>query len=150
MKAQDRVYEALVHVGNDGVTAAQLAKKLELSRPVVSHYLNGLLKEGRAAKKGTKPVYWTAIAERKMQPACQADAFQDFIGYNGSQKAVIEQCRAAVNYPPDGLPIIINGKSGVGKSFLASLIYRYACDQGVIGADAPFYYFELCGLRQQS
>lgn len=138
MKAQDRVYEALVHVGKEGVTAVQLAKKLELSRPVVSHYLNGLLKEGRATKKGTKPVYWTAIAERKMQPACQADAFQVFIGYNGSQKAVIEQCRAAVNYPPDGLPIIINGKSGVGKSFLASLIYRYACDQGVIGADAPF------------
>ncbi|QAA24736.1 sigma 54-interacting transcriptional regulator [Sporolactobacillus terrae] len=138
MKAQDRVYEALVHVGNDGVTAAQLAKKLELSRPVVSHYLNGLLKEERAAKKGTKPVYWTAIAERKMWPARQADAFQNFIGYDGSQKAVIEQCRAAVNYPPDGLPIIINGKSGVGKSFLAGLIYRYACDQGVIDADAPF------------
>ena len=31
---------------------------------------------------------------------------------------------AAVNYPPDGLPMLLTGESGVGKSFIARLIYE--------------------------
>ncbi|MFT8311973.1 MAG: sigma 54-interacting transcriptional regulator [Sporolactobacillus sp.] len=141
MKAQDRVYNALIQSADhsdEGVTASELAEQMGLSRPVVSHYLSGLLKEGRAQKKGTKPVYWSAVQREADEPKQETDAFQAFVGHDGSQKSVIEQCKAAVNYPPNGLPLIINGRSGVGKSFLASLIYRYALDKGAIGADAPF------------
>ncbi len=42
------------------------------------------------------------------------------------------------NVSPNGLPLIIKGNSGVGKSFLASLIYQYALDRKVIHNDAKF------------
>ena len=45
---------------------------------------------------------------------------------------------AAVNYPPDGLPMLLTGESGVGKSFIARLIYEYALEQQTIAAGAPF------------
>ena len=41
------------------------------------------------------------------------DVFDTMIGADGSQKNVIERCKAAVSYPPDGLPILITGESGV-------------------------------------
>lgn len=59
------------------------------------------------------------------------------IGADGSQKNVIERCKAAVSYPPDGLPILITGESGVGKSFLARLIHQYAVSSAVISESAP-------------
>lgn len=59
------------------------------------------------------------------------------IGADGSQKNVIERCKAAVSYPPDGLPILITGESGVGKSFLARLIHQYAISRAVIRESAP-------------
>ncbi|MCL1631466.1 sigma 54-interacting transcriptional regulator [Sporolactobacillus sp. CPB3-1] len=106
---------------------------------MVSHYLSGLLKEGLVLKKGRKPVRWSAVQNIIHEPEeRKTDAFHAFIGFDGSQEAVIEQCKASVNYPPDGLPLIINGESGVGKSFLASLIYHYAVDNGVIAPHAPF------------
>jgi transcriptional regulator with AAA-type ATPase domain/transcriptional regulatory protein LevR len=141
MKAQDKVFEALIQLADEskaGITATELAERLNLSRQVTSHYLTGLLKDGRAQKAGTKPVYWHAITNEKANRTKETDAFQNFVGYEGSQRTIVEQCKAAVNYPPNGLPLIINGKSGVGKSFLASLIFRYAVDRGAVGPDAPF------------
>ena len=38
------------------------------------------------------------------------DVFDAMIGADGSQKNVIERCKAAVSYPPDGLPILITGR----------------------------------------
>ena len=65
------------------------------------------------------------------------DVFDTMIGADGSQKNVIERCKAAVSYPPDGLPILITGESGVGKSFLARLIHQYAVSSAVISESAP-------------
>ena len=65
------------------------------------------------------------------------DVFDAMIGADGSQKNVIERCKAAVSYPPDGLPILITGESGVGKSFLARLIHQYAISRAVIRESAP-------------
>ncbi|MCD8171662.1 MAG: sigma 54-interacting transcriptional regulator, partial [Clostridiales bacterium] len=64
--------------------------------------------------------------------------FSSMVGYAGSQKQTVEMCMAAVNYPPDGLPMLLTGESGVGKSFIARLIHAYALSQGVIEANAPF------------
>lgn len=117
MKAQDKVFEALIQLADEsraGITATELAEHLNLSRQVTSHYLTGLMKDGRAQKVGTKPVYWHAITNEKANRTKETDAFQNFVGYDGSQRTIVEQCKAAVNYPPNGLPLIINGKSGVG------------------------------------
>ncbi|HFP8474632.1 TPA: sigma 54-interacting transcriptional regulator, partial [Enterococcus faecium] len=66
------------------------------------------------------------------------DCFSKFIGADISLKSTIDKCKATVMYPPNGLPLIIKGNSGVGKSFLASLIYQYALDRKVIHNDAKF------------
>ena len=48
----------------------------------------------------------------------EVSVFSKFIGYNGSMEQVIEKCKAAVNYPVNGLTMIICGASGVGKVIL--------------------------------
>ena len=47
MEAKDRVYQALCRMSKSDcqITAAALAEELNLSRQVVSHYLNRLLEE---------------------------------------------------------------------------------------------------------
>ena len=68
----------------------------------------------------------------------EVSVFSKFIGYNGSMEQVIEKCKAAVNYPVNGLTMIICGASGVGKSYLASLIHQYAVESGAVEKNAPF------------
>lgn len=112
------------------VTTQDVAKAMQLSRGVVSTYLSQLYQEGLLLKSGTKPVYW--------QLNSNDDVFAKMIGSDGSLKKVIDKCKAAVNYPPNGFPLIITGPSGSGKSFLASLIYEYAKQVSVISQNASF------------
>lgn len=67
--------------------------------------------------------------------------FSKFIGYDGSMKYHIEQCKAAINYPPNGIPILISGETGTGKSFLAQLMFEYALQKNIIPNEAPFLIF---------
>lgn len=154
MQAKDKIYISLKDLcdkrGN--VTAAELATEVNLSRQVVSHYLNRLLESGQVEKTNSRPVYWKVVGSKdgneiknisvddvKLEEVQgYDDIFMKMTGANGSQKKVVEQCKAAVNYPPNGLPILITGQSGVGKSFMAKLIYEYAVNQNVIDENAPF------------
>lgn len=138
MYAQEKVYEELKKLYEDGkekVTAEELANRLSLSRQVVSHYLNRLNDEDKVIKIKTKPVYWS-IREDKYK--IENNVFEKFIGYRGSQKKLVESCIAAIKYPPNGLSILLTGKSGVGKSFLARLIYKYSIDKNLIVEESPF------------
>ncbi|WP_181189351.1 sigma 54-interacting transcriptional regulator [Bombilactobacillus bombi] len=111
-------------------SATNIIQLTSLSRSTVSSYLNQLYKKGILNKANTRPTqFWLPTKER---------AFEDVIGVNESLAPIVEQCKAAVNYPPDGLPVIIRGNSGVGKSMLAKKIYQYALLQGIIKQDAPF------------
>ena len=122
MEAKDRVYQALCRMSKSDcqITAAALAEELNLSRQVVSHYLNRLLEEGSVEKTLTRPVCWnirkqqrenvqgSVSEERKeieevLPEVRREDVFDTMIGADGSQKNVIERCKAAVSYPPDGL-----------------------------------------------
>ena len=69
------------------------------------------------------------------------DPFSKFIGFDGSVKYQIEQCKAAIKYPPNGIPILINGKTGTGKSFLAQLMFQYAIQKKILPPEAPFLIF---------
>ena len=113
------------------VTTNDVAESTNLSRNVVTTYLSQLLNEGLVEKSGTRPVYWQPVTAVK-------DAFAAFIGANGSLREEIDECKAAVTYPPKGFPILITGESGVGKSYLASLIHQYAVEQNVIDSAAHF------------
>ncbi len=164
MQAQERVYEQLIKITCDKgrTTASELAEQLNLSRQVTSHYLNRLLEQQKAVKTDTRPVYWSAwkaaqgeegaawgqegasqgqAGATPSQPGSlrePGDVFSVLIGAGGSQRNITMQCKAAVNYPPDGLPILIIGESGVGKSFMAGLVCSYARSQNAIPGNAPF------------
>lgn len=74
------------------------------------------------------------------QPKAQ-EIFSDFIGYDGSVKSQIAKAQAAILYPPMGLHCLLYGPSGVGKSFLAELMYRYACQTDNFGKQMPYFEF---------
>lgn len=45
------------------------------------------------------------------------DFFQNVIGNHGSLAQTIEQLKMAALYPKGGLPLLLTGESGTGKSF---------------------------------
>ncbi|MGG7214713.1 sigma 54-interacting transcriptional regulator [Clostridium nigeriense] len=115
--------------------AQDIASIFNIKRSVASHYLNRLVDEGVLIKEETRPVRFYLSNEGINN---KSNVFSDFIGYEGTIKSQIEKCKAAVTYPPNGLSLIIRGNSGVGKSYLANLIYKYAVSKKVIKEDAPF------------
>lgn len=121
-ETHDLILEKLNNEIN-GVTTVEFAEFLGLSRSATSLYLNKLLEDREISQIGSRPVYWKAVQNKSVLNT--ADVFQQFIGFNGSVKEVIEKCKAAVLYPPVGLPLLLCGPSGVGKSFLAKLIFDY-------------------------
>lgn len=110
----------------EGITTTELAKKIGLSRSVTSLYLNELAKDNEVIKSQTYPIVWQ-IANR--DETSSQDVFEQFIGSQGSAKSMIKTCKAAMSYPPKGLPILIHGNSGVGKTYLAHLIFDYLNQQ---------------------
>ncbi|EJE4563040.1 sigma 54-interacting transcriptional regulator [Enterococcus faecium] len=139
--AKERVFDELTRLTgeNESVTAEQLSKNLGLSRQNVSHYLTRLMEDKQVNKIPGKPVLWQPAAEFDVRNSPVANqAFRSVIGFDGSLRDAIQKCISAVKYPPNGLSILINGATGVGKSFLATKIFEYALVEGVIVEGAPF------------
>jgi len=59
----------------------------------------------------------------------------------------VEKCRLAANYPNRGMPVMILGPSGVGKSLMAEYIFRYAKFKKLIPEDAPFVVLNCADYR---
>lgn len=156
-------------------TANHISESLNISRNLASQYLNELVKEERAIKVNSRPVYFfhKKNVEREAQVAletcvfsgmddfqrkCRSDEnkrdFQKAIGYYLSLSSCIEQCKAAVKYPPNGLPALFNGSGGTGKAFLSRLMYEYAVNERVIGtagaASLPPYITVDCSEYAQN
>lgn len=136
MEAKEEIYQYIrKHIKEDGVTAQSIAEIFGIKRNVASHYLNLLEKEGKLQKGTNRPVHFSIPTDtEKKAEECnnmidersaaqkEVSVFSKFIGYNGSMEQVIEKCKAAVNYPVNGLTMIICGASGVGKSYLSSTV----------------------------
>lgn len=147
LNAKDKLFNKIVtHFGTNasGFTALDCAEFMQTNRSVISHYLNRLCEDGFLMKENTRPVRFYVQcrkAEVQRPPASknEGDAFcASLIGATGSLKNAVALCRSAVNYPQDGLPVLISGESGVGKSYLATLIWQYATECGAIAFDSPF------------
>lgn len=150
MKRIDKVREALsAHGAESGVTAAELAAALGLARPNVLGDLNHLCEEGLARKTGTRPVRYWPVAAAGAQAGDAPDVapqdadptLDDFARGNPSMYRCVEQAKAAVLYPPHGMPLLLHGPTGVGKSMFARLVYRFAVSAGTLAPDAPFVAF---------
>ncbi|MGM0214051.1 sigma 54-interacting transcriptional regulator [Enterococcus sp. AZ109] len=144
---------------NEIFTATKLAEVFQVKRNTISHYLNQLNDEGLLIKVNSRPVYYfhKGAFERQFFPLNHTyyrsfeeiskeqplfdqhkDLFSLLIGHDKSLSRSVEQIKTALDYPGNGLPVLITGESGTGKSFLVQIIYQYCLEKGLIEENAPF------------
>lgn len=148
------------------LSTSDIAETLIISRSLASQYLNDLVRAGLVVKVAGRPVrYFHRRAFQKRfqvklsasEYASLADLIQatgiadhrDFaraVGFDLSLSSVVEQCKAAVQYPPFGLPILLSGGVGVGKSFLSRLVYEYGKNQGLLSRDSSYVRIDCAGV----
>ena len=145
----------------EGFSASGISRKKNISRSLVSQYLNELVKDGELVKINSRPVYFLhretleiqydvriqgrvyysvdELMQELLQARYQMLDFGNAIGCMASLGYCVEQCKAAVSYPPVGLPILLTGEHGTGKSWFAKLTYEYAQTNRLIDANRAFY-----------
>ncbi len=69
------------------------------------------------------------------------DYFSSLIGFDGSLKVQVDQAKAAISYPPNGLHVLLLGPSGVGKSYLAECMYNFAKSTSNFNDNSQFIVF---------
>jgi transcriptional regulator with AAA-type ATPase domain len=117
----------------------ELAEELNLIRGNVSTDLNKLVSEGRAIKLKGKPTLFIANDEEKDES--EVSVINKFSEANPSLYTAIEQAKAAILYPPNGMNLLLLGETGVGKSTFAGIIYKYAIEMKVMPKESPFITF---------
>lgn len=130
-----------------------IAEENFVSRSLVSQYLNDMFKSGILIKINTRPVFFLnkSIIEKTFKVTirdtnfdCLDDllelldsklldkgVFIDAIGNDGSLNYCIHQMISAVSYPPNGLPVLLLGDEGTGKTYLAGLLSRHCVNEGI-------------------
>lgn len=151
--------------GVQGITTEEVSEKIQIGRNNVSKELNILVAEKKVIKVLGRPVYYLdkAHVEKTIGVQLDNEIFQSFrqilslrkestsedasnifhqmIGSSESLKHQIKKIESAVLYPPNGLHTLLIGATGVGKSMLAELMYKYALDMKVIHENAGFVMF---------
>lgn len=148
-----------------GFNAQQIGDDLNILRNNVSKELNILCRDKKVIKIKERPVQYfdrntfqsllsiqlpddldevenidTLISPEKAIVEDKSP-FNYLIGYNTSLKNQVEQAKAALIYPPNGLHTLIIGSTGVGKSLFANMMYKYAKYIKKLPEDAPFIIF---------
>lgn len=149
-----------------GFSAQEIGEHLEILRSNVSRELNSLCRDSKIIKIKNRPVLYfdrksfEEILSVKlpddleeisdiMEFASSEDVVRDeeqspfnyLIGANTSLKNQIEQAKAALLYPPNGLHTLIIGSTGVGKSLFVNIMYQYSKYIKKLPEDAPFVVF---------
>lgn len=141
-------------------TAGYLCERLGCSRNLISHYMSEFHGEGIVLKVNSRPVYFFLVkelcekfhtnvsmhtfdtieelVEELSRNANRSSAFLHLVGAYESLSYVVEQCKAAITYPNNGLPLLLQGPTGTGKSLIAQLMYDYGVEKGIIDKDARF------------
>ncbi|MCI6084983.1 sigma-54-dependent transcriptional regulator [Selenomonas sp.] len=149
----------------EGLDAQEIADALNILRNNVSKELNELVRQELIVKFGGRPVHYVdraaleqlyeialppeplvyeSFAAWKASVASEkktAEPFDALIGAHRSLKRQVEQAKAAILYPPDGLHTLIVGQTGVGKTLFAHLMFAYGKTMGRFADDAPFVTF---------
>lgn len=131
-------------------TTTSLAKELHASRNVISQYLNEYHEDGLIIKVNERPILFYArcsidqgealdrvyTSQQELVRAIEtlqrrSKAFTTLIGYKGSLNSIVQQCKSAITYPNGGLPILLLGPTGVGKSLIAVTMFDYGIEKGI-------------------
>ena len=155
----------------EAVNAQAAAEQLKISRNLASQYLNQLVHENVLLKINSRPVCFLHIRaleeltglriRREMFEDLdefhdyirgQHHSFQSLIGFDGSLSDCIEQIKIAAYYPPNGLPMMLIGKRGTGKSLLCSLTFQYMKSMDILSDDAVYIRssFHASGTRNEA
>lgn len=164
----DYLYEKTVALQIDQMSdfcTMEISQKLFLSRTLVSQYLNDFYKDNEVIKINSRPVYYLSrlgletllgskieihdflnIAEFIDYFSHQMELVHDFtkaIGNDSSLEYCIEQMKAGVSYPPNGLHILLYGRRGSGKNYLCKLLYEYLVNQKILESNSKYMQFEM-------
>lgn len=151
--------------GQVGFDAQEIAAELDILRNNVSKELNELHRQDKIIKFTGRPVrYFDKAALEKLlaidlgSGPCkyrdveqcleingssheETNPFERLIGADRSLKRQVEQAKAAILYPPDGLHTLIVGQTGVGKTLFAHMMFAYGKTMHRFAPDAPFVTF---------
>ncbi|HHW44816.1 MAG TPA: sigma 54-interacting transcriptional regulator [Desulfotomaculum sp.] len=113
-------------ISERNITVELNKRGFRISRYSVSKVLkdNNLIK---AEFENTEQPTYSRPA-RKDTGKDQVDPFSAMIGWDKGLRVKVEQAKAAILYPPNGLHTLIIGATGVGKSMLAESMYRFALE----------------------
>lgn len=142
------------------LTTISISKTLNLSRSLTSQYLNELVKDESVVKISSRPVYYFDRKELEKKHHVELKQFdflslnellqvlgsgklslhdfQKAIGHEGSLHYCISQIKSALLYPGGGLPMILYGEKGCGKSYLVDLIYEFCINHELLNKKASF------------
>lgn len=144
--------------------ANSIAEKFGLDRSSISQYMNELVNEGKLIKVKGKPVLFlskAAIEQKFKLRLYKKDLIIDNIKdlfkdegknrwnanmdnsyyFGSSMTDIIKQAKVALHYPPNGLPVMLLGETGVGKSHFAKMMYQYAYKMNIIEPEGKFVEF---------
>lgn len=153
-------------INTKGFSAQKIGDELNILRNNVSKELNILCRDKKIIKLKNRPVLYfdrelfqdilninlpdnideindinTILCGQELSISKDPSPFSYLIGYDTSLKNQIEQAKAALMYPPNGLHTLIIGSTGVGKSLFANIMYQYAQYIKKLDSDAPFVIF---------
>lgn len=125
-----------------GCTTKEIADALSLQRTNVSSILNKLCDAGKIYKIKGKPILYTVdLSEENEKSIKISGSLDTLIGGNKSLKKCIQQAKAAILYPPNGLHTLLLGPTGVGKTMFAELMYKFTIEKEVLPYNSPFVAF---------
>ena len=119
---------------NHGISTNEIAEALGMQRTNVSTALGELLREGRVKKSSSRPVLYSLTEAF----ADEEGAFRELVGYDGSLKYAVQLARAALLYPHRGLNVLLIGREGSGRKYMAEVMHKAAVQQGLVAEQAPF------------
>lgn len=141
------------------VSSNTIRSVLHISRSLASQYLNELWREGQLIKIQSHPTYFGFKKSfenyfRKQIDENLFDSIEDFkeyiefdarddsihsiFGYNSGLNGVIDKIISGLKYPHGGLPVLIEGEMGTGKSNMVKDIFRYLKQSKQISENAQF------------
>lgn len=150
MQRIEKVLEALGMLYEEkkqGITAEEIAYRLQSDRSNISRDLNRLHKEQRCYKEKTRPVRFFPCTHKRVpktgvpKETPKMVDMDKFLKRNPSLFHQIEQGKAATLYPGDGMHMLLLGETGVGKSLFADLLYKYGIQSGKLAEASPFIQF---------